>query len=1258
MTEDVQLRKDEGVAEEARQAAAAFQREMNGVERRRKMMNYITQQTVGHVDVLDPTGKAMRIDPSKVTVQKTMDFGLGRARPELLAKMDKKLAQQALDLQQGLDQEQDDEWDIMGEDAQHEEQGEENDTTGGKIWEMKLTKLEQQYMAEARQRQKENIVTVQKCWGREFSGQAFLANPAVIAFTDFEVGQRYKKVIQLTNVSLTFNQFKLLPLDDMISDFFEIEFQPPGRMSAGTTCTVTLWFTPKKNRDIYTSFNILSQTGPIAFPLQATTRKTILTMTPQDDTGRKLVDFGDVLRGEQQEKTLHIQNSGALPAKFELVRGDGEFVEMIKQDIAEGKFPAKSSTKIAFTFKPTKIGSFETTMHIKVDNEMVEDQVIHVRGVCVDVPIYVESSTYQFRTIVAGHVFRANVALHNRQSLAMRIQVMQPRQIEGELSYNPALAYIQGNSKMIIQFKLSPREDFLVRYPKFRDPNVENGFRIPVRIRGSDQELPVWTTLVGTLTTNDLFFDPPDLNFGNCFVDQTMCKEVLITNKSLLAQRFAFVRVPSYLLVQAIADDVAKEKKAEELRRIEAAENGDSGGLEDATWGWPSGLQAQAVLDGGGYGGFGVLLPNETIRLLVTWTPPSGTEMNHSLIFKVKTASLCAREFTLPCAGQGVLPALQFSSTSMQMAAIPSGAVIKESVEVTNTTKVPQKMNIVVPPSSLARLYVCPQCCTVEPRETKRIQFEFKPIDSYVKMMDRDVLLGKVEVEEDDGAEDAENEEEEEAAAGDDAQEEEGEPGEATEEDLAAQAAAEEERLKEEKNLGDKTMVLKRKIREAGGRRWQSAKEAVHCAWKLPVCVHPASQREAGQHYKTRYLSLRTCTVPHAIVANPTALNFKEVTVGQRVLLRINIRNMTDYVQTLEMESLPQNQCFTVLNALPLVKDRPVQVVVEFCPQFAQIYQTVLRLKTEKTRVVIPLKGKGVRPILAIEPEEGIVDFGAVTFHEADKDYLERNVVIKNASPYEMGYSLITELVSETNHFGVQPFTVTPGTAVVPGNDQQIVTVRFQPHRPTEYFRHKFLVSVPNQTEPTYFSFYGMCFKYQMYCIYDEPAVMLESVERESTFTNQVKIGGEESDPEDTIKKFHLEFDKQDDPSQVPEPRTLVIGACVPPQTKGAAKDGSAGGKFEFDDPAVGGSEFAKYFKVEPKSGTVNAGQKVQVSFSFNPPAERDLTVLDLSLDLLDNIGQWVSITVKGKLSGGYAPPGQPPDQEIRVNLRAYLCQL
>ena len=84
-------------------------------------------------------------------------------------------------------------------------------------------------------------------------------------------------------------------------------------------------------------------------------------------------------------------------------------------------------------------------------------------------------NVYDFRTIVSGHVFRENVIIHNRQPQSMKIQVMQPRQIEGELSYNPSLAYIQGTSKMVIQFKLSPRDDFLQRFPKFQNPDVTAG---------------------------------------------------------------------------------------------------------------------------------------------------------------------------------------------------------------------------------------------------------------------------------------------------------------------------------------------------------------------------------------------------------------------------------------------------------------------------------------------------------------------------------------------------------------------------------------------------------------------------------------------------------------------------------------------------------------------------------------------------------------------------------------------------------------
>jgi len=221
--------------------------------------------------------------------------------------------------------------------------------------------------------------------------------------------------------------------------------------------------------------------------------------------------------------------------------------------------------------------------------------------------------------------------------------------------------------------------------------------------------------------------------------------------------------------------------------------------------------------------------------------------------------------------------------------------------------------------------------------------------------------------------------------------------------------------------------------------------------------------------------------------------------------------------------------------------------------------------------------------------------------------------------------------------------------------------VRFQPHRaPCEYFRQKVLVSVPNQPKPTYFSFYGMCFLYQMYCVYDKPAIMIEGIEKESSFKSQVKIGGGEETAEDRVKKFDLLFPKMEDPSAAPPAHTLVIGACAPPQTRGTFKDGPAG-KFDFEWPppaGAPGSEFAKYFSLEPKTAAVNAGQRVKVEFKFTPPAERDLTVQGLRLELLADIGQWVTVTVKGKLSGGYVPPGQPAEQDIQVQLRAYLCQL
>lgn len=78
----------------------------------------------------------------------------------------------------------------------------------------------------------------QVVWGREFKGAAFLPTPAEIVFTDFEVGQTYKTKFTLTNISYTFNTFKIADLPDAVHDFFAVEYEFPGQVSAGMSCEV------------------------------------------------------------------------------------------------------------------------------------------------------------------------------------------------------------------------------------------------------------------------------------------------------------------------------------------------------------------------------------------------------------------------------------------------------------------------------------------------------------------------------------------------------------------------------------------------------------------------------------------------------------------------------------------------------------------------------------------------------------------------------------------------------------------------------------------------------------------------------------------------------------------------------------------------------------------------------------------------------------------------------------------------------------
>lgn len=286
----------------------------------------------------------------------------------------------------------------------------------------------------------------------------------------------------MTNVSLSFNSFKLLPLEDKIKDFFNIVYAPSGRMSAGLSTTITITFTPQLNQDINSFFPILSETGQINIPLICTCKKAIIEVEEPH------VDFGDVIFGESSTQYVKVENKGALPTKIYVKTTEGRTIPFMSpeelpknddevertQEVIFNEFIATvsfkrvteiegySNTKIQFTFVPTKLTEINQNLTLFFENHDYSKPIpLTLSGRCVDVPIYVENEEYNMNVMVYDQFYREKIILHNRGSTAMKIQLFFPRDFKPYLEFNPTLGFIQGNGKFEIWAKLKPDRSIL-----------------------------------------------------------------------------------------------------------------------------------------------------------------------------------------------------------------------------------------------------------------------------------------------------------------------------------------------------------------------------------------------------------------------------------------------------------------------------------------------------------------------------------------------------------------------------------------------------------------------------------------------------------------------------------------------------------------------------------------------------------------------------------------------------------------------------
>jgi hypothetical protein len=214
---------------------------------------------------------------------------------------------------------------------------------------------------------------------------------------------------------------------------------------------------------------------------------------------------------------------------------------------------------IEFTFVPYKLTEVDQLFTVFLENQDFCSPIpIRVKGQCVDVPIYVEREEYNLNVLVYEQFYRQKILLFNRSSNSMKIQLFFPKDFKQYLEFNPTLGYIQGNNSFEIWLKFRPDRTILTTCSKYlvkqdeeepKDEFEEFTMKIPVKVVGANQVLPVKFNILACFSVNSVTFTPSTIDFGSIFNHSASSAKVKIHNHSLLPQKFSFVRLPKEIKV-------------------------------------------------------------------------------------------------------------------------------------------------------------------------------------------------------------------------------------------------------------------------------------------------------------------------------------------------------------------------------------------------------------------------------------------------------------------------------------------------------------------------------------------------------------------------------------------------------------------------------------------------------------------------------------------------------------------------------------
>ncbi|KAI4895097.1 hypothetical protein NFI96_026229 [Prochilodus magdalenae] len=902
-----------------------------------------------------------------------------------------------------------------------------------------------------------------------------VVDSSLIDFGTHVVGQTISRIITLTNRGALGTRYALAPLSTSSHQLH--------RLSKDASSSVQV---PADSSSVTVTDSCLApeEVHPEKESTECITHSDVKSDTPQANNASLGIEGTEV-----------DQISGGDGLEENMITGVDHGSEVTEISIGEvhgGEVGPFASVKLPIIFTPTIPGETKLDIQITFSQPECEAIVVSARGVAESFPVWVAKPCMDLRICMYDRLYQDSIEVQSRSTTnvttssegmnstneantALRVTFEVCKELKNHMDILPKTGFVQARSSFHAQLKFLPRRSLPMDAKSFFDQNT-GVLEVPLFIQVADQVRPVPFTVHAVVTTSDLEFDRSEVDFGHCSVFESVRTSIRLTNRSLLPQDFGFVGIPKFIDVQP--ND-----------------------------------------------GFGTLLPLQTLEIDLIFSALKATEYSFQLTCK----SGINRDFLISCRAIGVRPLLELSDSVVQFGGTAVGDCSNAVLYVVNShtnrnefiQAVPRVGKGPIPPvgprlftfatPEKSEITVSPATGRVLPGQRCLVQVTFSP-----SLSDDDIRMEAVRLV--CHSEELRVQEFQKANA-------EANNSKDTELEVMNKKETQPDPKKGKKpptnrgsgklsmnERGSKTSLTPKSDRpfqppspadiQKGSDEYTAGKASLlrsfteRCSRYIIPCfvsngdiTQQESEEPVYSPYNTLYLELLCLAIRPALVVisdnGETTVDFSQVAVGQKVLKKVTIQNISSESVKLKSSLLDLNGSFSLLNAMREVRPGDTHtLVLAFIPAFAKKYREILEVSCGKMALEFTLSGEGIEPLITCSLEEGVVNFGYVL----EKESATQVFTLQNSSSLPVQFSVLLDslclsscsnsrllpaflspasvpqtTLGTQNHSGQSVFSVSPREGAIGPGKSQDITVTFQPDHESLHYQDMLRVQLMNK---------------------------------------------------------------------------------------------------------------------------------------------------------------------------------------------------